>query len=70
MSSFTANTITRSGVNAFSDWTVGNDIVQSAVRLKSLAARAALPQVLALVGAAALLALAGRGLQCKRKPSS
>jgi len=67
MSSFTTNTITRNGVTAFSDWTVGNNVGPTAVMLASLSAHAALPAVLPLLGAAALLLLAGWGRRRSRK---
>ena len=50
MTSYTASTITRAGVTAFSDWTTGNDADPTAIRLRSLEARNAAPAGWLLAG--------------------
>ena len=57
MSSYTASTITRAGVTAFSDWTTGNDADPTAIRLRSLEARSTAPAIWLLAGVGGLVML-------------
>ena len=57
MTTYTASSITRAGITAFSDWTTGNDADPTAIRLSSLEARSAAPAGWLLAGAGGLLLL-------------
>ena len=65
LSSFTTSTVTRMGIQAFSEWTVGDNVGPTAVSLQSLDARSTGLSWL-LVAALALLDLAGLVLLRRR----